>query len=76
MDKLVETQAINYEVLSPDLPRNEQFYRLLKLIREFEQTLLDLFSKDLLSGTTHTSMGQEANAVGVLSALDREIDMV
>ncbi len=76
MDKLVETQAINYEVLNPDLPRNEQFYRLLKLIREFEQTLLDLFSKDLLSGTTHTSMGQEANAVGVLSALDREIDMV
>ncbi|MEP3274905.1 MAG: thiamine pyrophosphate-dependent dehydrogenase E1 component subunit alpha [Stappiaceae bacterium] len=72
----METQTINYEVLGQDIPRSEQFYRLIKLIREFELTLLDLFSKDLLSGTTHTSIGQEANAVGILSALNRDIDMV
>ena len=29
----------------------------------FEQGLLDLFSKGLIKGTTHTCIGQENNAV-------------
>ena len=33
-------------------------------IRRFEETLLDLFSLGKLVGTTHTYIGQEANAVG------------
>ncbi len=39
------------------------------LIREAENTLLDLFGRGKLSGTTHTSIGQEAIAVAVGSAL-------
>ena len=39
------------------------------LIRTFEEKILDLFSEGKLFGTTHASIGQEANAVGVISNL-------
>ena len=51
-------------------------YGQMVLIRRVEETLLDLFSAGKLVGTTHTCIGQEANAVGVISALDRERDVV
>ena len=51
-------------------------YALLFGIRLFEQSLLDLFSTGALSGTTHTCMGQETVAVGVVSAIDRARDVV
>src|SRR5205085_2209516 len=56
--------------------RPEELYALLVAIRTFEQSLLDMFGKGQLVGTTHTCLGQEATAVGVLSALDREKDIV
>lgn len=45
---------------------NQDFYRLLCTIRDFEETVLDNFSRGVFFGTTHTYLGQEANAVGVL----------
>lgn len=42
-------------------------YRTLYRMRRFEQTVLDEFSSGVFYGTTHTYIGQEANAVGVLS---------
>jgi TPP-dependent pyruvate/acetoin dehydrogenase alpha subunit len=45
-------------------------YRCLYLIRRFEETVLDEFARGVFSGTTHTSLGQEANAVGVLSQIE------
>lgn len=51
-------------------------YALLLGIRLFEQSLLDLFATGVLAGTTHTGIGQETVAVGVLSAIDRERDIV
>lgn len=54
----------------------EDRYALLYAIRLFEQSLLDLFSTGVLSGTTHTCLGQETVAVGVLSAIDRKRDIV
>ena len=69
-------QGIHDDVLGLGLDQQDQFYRQLCLIRGFEQRLLDLFTRNLLFGTTHTCMGQEANAVGIMSALDRDIDMV
>jgi len=36
-------------------------------IRRFEETVLDSFPRGWFYGTTHTGIGQEANAVGVLS---------
>jgi 2-oxoisovalerate dehydrogenase E1 component len=48
----------------------------MTLIRSVEQRLLDLFAEGKLAGTTHTSIGQEACAVGVISALDSSRDIV
>ena len=43
--------------------------QLTILIRQFEQTLLELKEKDLIHGPVHSSIGQEAVAVGVATAL-------
>ncbi len=50
-------------------------YRSMCLIRRFEETVLDNFSRGIFYGTTHTYLGQEANAVGVLANI-RENDIV
>jgi TPP-dependent pyruvate/acetoin dehydrogenase alpha subunit len=55
---------------------SREHYALLTGIRLFEQSLLDLFASGALSGTTHTCVGQETVAVGVISALDRDRDIV
>jgi acetoin:2,6-dichlorophenolindophenol oxidoreductase subunit alpha len=52
-----------------------QLYERLYTIRRFEETLLENFPKGVFFGTTHTSLGQEANAVGVLSQV-RPSDVV
>ena len=44
-------------------------FRSMYRIRRFEETVLDEFKRGVFAGTTHTSLGQEANAVGVISAL-------
>ncbi len=54
----------------------ERQYEQMVLIRRFEETLLDLFSEGKLTGTTHTYIGQEADAVGVIAHLDPERDVV
>jgi TPP-dependent pyruvate/acetoin dehydrogenase alpha subunit len=48
---------------------NEHFYTELFRIRRFEETILDNFSRGVFYGTTHTCLGQEANAVGVIQNL-------
>lgn len=53
-----------------------ELYGALRGIRTFEQSLLDLFGKGVLAGTTHTCLGQEATAVGVVAALDRDRDII
>src|SRR5512137_967002 len=52
-----------------------ELYRMMFTIRRFEETVLANFSKGVFFGTTHTCLGQEANAVGVLSCL-QESDVV
>ena len=42
-------------------------HRNMIRIRLFEESLMKMFDKGLLRGTVHTSIGQEAVAVGVLS---------
>ncbi len=56
--------------------RTAATYLKLNMIRQFESRLLDLFSAGELTGTTHTCIGQEANAVALMDALDREIDTI
>ena len=51
-------------------------YERMYFIRRFEETLLDLFAQGKLVGTTHTYIGQEANAVGILDHLEPDRDVV
>jgi TPP-dependent pyruvate/acetoin dehydrogenase alpha subunit len=44
-------------------------YRLMLRIRRFEETLLKFFPQGVFYGTAHTYLGQEANAIGVLSQM-------
>ncbi len=50
-------------------------YTKMYRIRRFEETLLQLFSENKLQGTTHTSIGQEADAVSVMNQVT-EADFV
>jgi TPP-dependent pyruvate/acetoin dehydrogenase alpha subunit len=49
-----------------------KLYSDILLIRKFEELVLNLFSKGKLFGTTHTYVGQEANATGVINNLSEE----
>ncbi|MBI3159693.1 MAG: thiamine pyrophosphate-dependent dehydrogenase E1 component subunit alpha [Chloroflexi bacterium] len=56
-------------------PDNAALYRALYLIRRFEETVLEEFASGVFYGTTHTYIGEEADAVGVLSHI-RDGDVV
>ncbi len=57
------------------LPPLEILYQAMLRIRLFEERVLEWFPRGLFYGTTHTYIGQEANAVGVLNHLG-ESDVV
>ena len=46
-----------------------ELYRTLYRIRRFEETVLENFPRGIFFGTTHTYLGQEANAAGTLAHL-------
>ena len=52
------------------------FYSQMTLIRQTEEAFFALYARGLLAGTVHTSIGQEACAVGVMAALDHGRDVV
>jgi len=52
-------------------PDDLSFYSQMTLIRQTEEAFFALYERGLLSGTVHTSIGQEACAVGVAAALRR-----
>jgi 2-oxoisovalerate dehydrogenase E1 component len=54
----------------------EQLFAYGHLIRLTEQLILDQFSRGLVSGTTHTCIGQELAAMAVVRALDHADDAV
>jgi len=53
---------------------NRKLHHYLEMlrIRRFEQKVLEMFSRGVFFGTTHTYLGQEANAVGVLSHIGQD----
>lgn len=57
------------------MDKNAHLYQQMLTIRSFETLLLEKYSTGVFTGTTHTSLGQEANAVGVLSHI-QEHDVV
>lgn len=65
---------IEHPSVNEDRPTRD--YMLMVLIRQFESRLLDLFGKGHLSGTTHTCIGQEANAIAIMDNINRDIDTI
>lgn len=61
----------------PIIPlETESLYRFGALIRLTEGLILDQFSRGLVSGTTHTCLGQELAALAVVRALNHPEDAV
>ena len=56
--------------MNHSLPLDELYKKML-MIRYFEQEVLKLFEQGQLIGTTHAYIGQEANAVGVITNLKK-----
>jgi TPP-dependent pyruvate/acetoin dehydrogenase alpha subunit len=54
---------------------NHTLYLSMYRIRRFEETVMDNFPRGIFFGTTHTYVGQEANAVGVMANI-QENDVV
>lgn len=61
---MIEFQAVQERLY-------EQYQAMLR-IRRFEEKVLEMFPRGVFFGTTHTYLGQEANAVGVLSHLEEQ----
>ena len=67
-----EGEADTRLVGTPGEPRTERLYRRLLFIRRFEESLLELFERGLLNGTTHACIGQEADAVAIIEHLGED----
>ena len=50
----------------------EDLYRTMRLIRRFEERIVDLVNANEIAGVTHEYVGQEAVATGVCAALARD----
>lgn len=67
----LQAAADNPETPSPE--KQLELYRLMRSCRVMEQRIYDLFMQNLVKGTSHLALGQEAVAAGFAAAL-REDD--
>ncbi len=51
---------------------DDSLFRKIYLLRRFDEVVLENYPRGVFCGTTHTYLGQEANAVGVLSYIRTE----
>lgn len=52
--------------------RLADIYYRMRLIRYFDESAMELYRRDMIRGTTHAYIGQEAVAVGACAALNRD----
>jgi TPP-dependent pyruvate/acetoin dehydrogenase alpha subunit len=60
------------EAVEPDRETRLELYRKLVLLRNFEKRAHDLFLQNLVKGTSHLSLGQEAVAAGFGHAMRQD----
>jgi len=67
-----------FSFLKEDIIKSEKedFFFQMSLIRTFEKKLLKLFEQNLISGTTHTYIGQEANSAAIFNHIDKDHDII
>jgi TPP-dependent pyruvate/acetoin dehydrogenase alpha subunit len=73
IDKTLPLQAAADNPETPSAERQLELYRLMQSCRVMEQRIHDLFMQNLVKGTSHLALGQEAIAAGFAAAL-REDD--
>jgi pyruvate dehydrogenase E1 component alpha subunit len=73
IDKTLPLQAAADNPQTPSAERQLELYRLMQSCRVMEQRIHDLFMQNLVKGTSHLALGQEAIAAGFAAAL-REDD--
>ncbi len=68
-----KTSPLNAAADAPPTPSRDkqlELYRLMKSCRVMEQRIHDLFMQNLVKGTSHLGLGQEAVAAGFAAALN------
>ena len=73
IDKTLPLQAAADNPQTPSAEKQLELYRLMQSCRVMEQRIHDLFMQNLVKGTSHLAIGQEAIAAGFAAAL-REDD--
>ncbi len=73
IDKILPLQAAADNPQTPSAEKQLELYRLMQSCRVMEQRIHDLFMQNLVKGTSHLAIGQEAIAAGFAAAL-REDD--
>ena len=68
MSKTERASAEDHE--RPPLEQLLAFYRSMVVIRKFEETVYDVYSRGIMPGLAHLYTGMEAIAVGVCATLD------
>ncbi len=56
--------------MAPTPEQLKEWYRQMLTIRNFEESIFDLYTRAEMPGLAHLSIGQEAVAVGVMAALE------
>jgi TPP-dependent pyruvate/acetoin dehydrogenase alpha subunit len=69
-------EGVDVAIAAPGANDPWALYRTALTIRRVEETLLRLHGEGSIAGTVHTCIGQEACAAGVVSALDRDRDVI
>lgn len=69
--KQSESNAVDSVAASPiSIEKRLEMYRSMVLMRQSEQRANDLFLQNLIKGTSHLSLGQEAIAAGAAAAME------
>src|SRR3954462_13446401 len=73
-DKAVAAES-NQGLLSPEAIKKEDpatlvgYYRMMVLIRKFEERSAEMYTKARIGGYCHLNLGEEATIVGLMAAL-------
>jgi acetoin:2,6-dichlorophenolindophenol oxidoreductase subunit alpha len=72
MEELFQIYHLDENNINWDKNRFKQAWRVMNMIRAFEEKSVQIYKKGLMGGSLHSSIGQEAVAAGVCMNLNRD----
>ncbi|MGG1291952.1 thiamine pyrophosphate-dependent dehydrogenase E1 component subunit alpha [Bacillus smithii] len=72
MEELFRSFHLDESTINWDKSRYKQAWRIMNLIRAFEEKSIQIYKKGLMGGSLHSSIGQEAVAAGVCMNLNKD----